>query len=81
MLAWTKQNTMQRAIRTVLVWPQSHAIRKTINMLTNKYDPQQKCRLGTVSKKLLGEGGGAYAYMHKRLLASLVSIKLREISR
>ena len=37
MLAWTKQNTMQRAMRTVLEWPQSHAIRKTINMITNKY--------------------------------------------
>ena len=54
MLAWTKQNTMQRAMRTVLEWPQSHATRKTINMITNKYEPQQKCRLGTVSKKLLG---------------------------
>ena len=53
-LAWTKQNTMQRAMRTVLKWPQSHATRKTINMITNKYEPQQKCRLGTVSKKLLG---------------------------
>ena len=53
MLAWTKQNTMQRAMRTVLEWPQSHATRKTINMITNKYEPQQKCRLGTVSKKLL----------------------------
>ena len=54
MLAWTKQNTMQRAMRTVLEWPQSHATRETINMITNKYEPQQKCRLGTVSKKLLG---------------------------
>ena len=43
MLAWTKQNTMQRAMRTVLEWPQSHATRKTINMITNKYKPQQKC--------------------------------------
>ena len=55
MLAWTKQNTMQRAMRTVLEWPQSHATRKTINMITNKYEPQQKCRLGTVSKILLGD--------------------------
>ena len=31
MLAWTKQNTMQRAMRTVLEWPQSHATSKTIN--------------------------------------------------
>ena len=54
MLAWTQQNTMQRAMRTVLEWPQSHAISKTINMLTNKSEPQQKCRLGTVSKILLG---------------------------
>ena len=53
MLAWTQQNTMQREMRTVLEWPQSHAISKTINMLTNKPEPQQKC-LGTVSKKLLG---------------------------
>ena len=54
MLAWTQQNTMQRAMWTVLEWPQSHAISKTINMLTNKSEPQQKCRLGTVSKILLG---------------------------
>ena len=54
MLAWTQQNTMQGAMRTVLEWPQSHTISKTINMLTNKSEPQQKCRLGTVSKNLLG---------------------------
>ena len=41
MLAWTQQNTMQRAMWTVLEWPQSHAISKTINMLTNKSEPQQ----------------------------------------
>ena len=58
MLAWTKQNTMQRAMRTVLEWPQSHATSKTINMITNKYEPQQKCRLGTVSKNYWGGGGG-----------------------
>ena len=28
MLAWTQQNTMQRAMWTVLEWPQSHAILK-----------------------------------------------------
>ena len=44
---------MQRAMRTVLERPQSHATGKTINMITNKYEPHQKCRLGTVSKKLL----------------------------
>ena len=44
-------------MRTVLEWPQSHATSKTINMITNMYEPQQKCCLGTVSKKLL-EGGG-----------------------
>ena len=54
MLAWTQQNTMKGAMRTVLEWPQSHAISKTINLLTNKSEPQQKCRLGTVSKNLLG---------------------------
>ena len=54
MLAWTQQNTMQRAMRTVLEWPQSHAIGKTINMLTNKSEPQQKCRLGTVIKNCGG---------------------------
>ena len=54
MLAWPKQNTLQRASRTVLEWPQSHATSKTKNMIKNKYEPQQKCRLGTVSKKLLG---------------------------
>ena len=32
MLAWTQQNTMQRAMRTVLEWPQSHAISKTIKL-------------------------------------------------
>ena len=52
-LAWTKQNTMQRAMRTVLEWPQSHANIIHI-MITNKYEPQLKHRLGTVSKKLLG---------------------------
>ena len=61
-LAWTKQNTMQRAMWTVLEWPQSHAIRKTINMITNKYEPQQKRRLGTVSKKLLG-GLNRFSYI------------------
>ena len=49
MLAWAKQNTMQRAMRTVLEWPQSHATSKHY-----KYEPQQKHRLGTVNKKLLG---------------------------
>ena len=62
MLAWTKQNTMQRVMRTVLEWPQSHAISKTINMITNKYEPQHKCRLGTVSKKLLGGLNRFYRY-------------------
>ena len=56
MLAWTIHNTMQRAMRTVLEWPQSQATRKTINMNTNKYELQQTSRLGTVSKKLLGVG-------------------------
>ena len=27
-LAWTKQNTTQRAMRTVLEWPKSHATSK-----------------------------------------------------
>ena len=36
---------MQRAMRTVLEWPQSHATSKNY-----KYEPQQKHRLGTVSK-------------------------------
>ena len=62
MLAWIKQNTMQRAMRTVLEWQQSHAIRKTINMLTNKYEPQKKCRLGTDSKKILGGLNRFYRY-------------------
>ena len=39
MLAWTKQNTTQRAMRTVLEWPQNDATSKTINMVTNKYEP------------------------------------------
>ena len=56
MLAGTKQNKMQRAMRTDLEWPQSHATRKTINMITNKYETQQKCRLGTVSKNYWGGG-------------------------
>ena len=58
MLAWRKRNTMQRAINS----PQSHAIRKIINMITNKYEPQQKCRLGTVSKKILGGLNRFYGY-------------------
>ena len=62
MLALTKENTMQRAMRTVLEWPQIHATRKTINMITNKYEQQQKCRLGTVSKKLLGGLNRFYGY-------------------
>ena len=62
MLAWTKQNTMQRAMRTVLEWPQRHATSETINMVTNKYEPQQKCRLGTVSKELLGGLNRFYGY-------------------
>ena len=63
MQAWKKQNTMQRAMRTVLEGPQSHATSKTINMITNKYEPQQKCRLGTVSKKLLGGLNRLYGYL------------------
>ena len=62
MLAWTKQNTMQRAMRTVLEWPQSHATRKAINMITNKYEAQQKCRLETASKKPLGGLNRFYGY-------------------
>ena len=34
-LAWTKQNTMQRAMQTVLEWPQSHTTSKNY-----KYEPQ-----------------------------------------
>ena len=62
MLALTKQNTMQRTMRTVLEWPQSHATSKTINMITNKYEPQQKCRLGTVSKISLEGLNRFYGY-------------------
>ena len=42
MLAWTKQNTMQRAMRTVLEWPKVIPQAKIINIITNKYEPQQK---------------------------------------
>ena len=63
MLAWTKQNTMQRVMRTVFEWPQSHATSKSINMITNRYEPQQKCRLGTVSKELLGDLNRFYGYL------------------
>ena len=49
-------------MRAVLEWPQSHATSKTINMIRNKYEPQQKCRLGTVSKKLLGGLNRFYGY-------------------
>ena len=63
MLAWTKKKVMQRAMRTVLEWPQSHATRKSINVITNKYEPQQKCRLGTVSKILLGGLNQFYGYL------------------
>ena len=62
MLAWTKQNTIQWAVRTVLEWPQSHAKSKTINMIISKYEPQQKCRLGTVNKKLPGGLTRFYGY-------------------
>ena len=50
MLAWIKQNTMQRAMRTVLEWQQANVI----NIITNKYEPQQNHCLGTVSKKNTG---------------------------
>ena len=36
-------------MRTVLGWPQSHATSKNY-----KYEPQQKHRLGTVSKNYWG---------------------------
>ena len=49
-------------MQTVLEWPQSHATSKTINMITNKYEPQQKCHLGTVSKRLLGGLNLFYGY-------------------
>ena len=75
MLAWTKQNTMQRAMWTVLEWPQSHAISKTINMLTNKSEPQQKCCLGTVSKILLGGLNRFY----RRLTSPSASIMAQNI--
>ena len=75
MLAWTQQNTMQRAMWTVLEWPQSHAISKTINMLTNKSEPQQKCHLGTVSKILLGGLNRFY----RRLTSPSASIMAQNI--
>ena len=57
MLAWTKHNTMQRAMRTVLRVA-TKSCKKQTNiihiMITNRYEPQQKHRLGTVSKRLLG---------------------------
>ena len=50
---------MQRAMRTVLIKQQANII----NIITNKYEPQQKHRLGTVSKKKKKKkkktGGGA----------------------
>ena len=49
-------------MQRVLEWPQSHALHKTINMITNKYETQQKCRFGTVSKKLLGGFNRFYGY-------------------
>ena len=36
-------------MRTVLEWPQNHATSKHY-VITNRYEPQQKHRLGTVSK-------------------------------
>ena len=62
-------------MRTVLEWPQSHAISKTINMLTNKSEPQQKCRLGTVSKILLGGLNRFY----RRLTSPSASIMAQNI--
>ena len=35
-LPWTKQNTMQRAMRTVLEWPQSYATSKRHTYYDNK---------------------------------------------
>ena len=43
---------MQRAMRTVLELPQSHATSKHYKY-DNKYEPHQKHRLGMVNKKLL----------------------------
>ena len=40
-------------MRTALEWPQSHATSKHYKY-DKKYEPQQKHRLGTVSKTLLG---------------------------
>ena len=54
MLAWTKQNTMQRAMRTVLAGHKVMQQANIINIITNKYETQQKHRLGTVSKKITG---------------------------
>ena len=63
MLAWTKQNTMQRAMRTVL---ECHKVMQQANIILyydNKYEPQQKHRLETVSKKKL-LGGLNRFYRH-----------------
>ena len=48
---------------------------KQINMLTNKSEPQQKCRLGTVSKILLGGLNRFY----RRLTSPSASIMVQNI--
>ena len=56
MLAWTKQNTMLRAMRTALESSGGHKVMQQaniINMITNKYEPQQKHRLGTVKAEIV----------------------------
>ena len=47
MLAWTKKNTMQRAMRTVLEWPQSHTTSKHYKYVL-KSDCKQPLRIGII---------------------------------
>ena len=62
-LAWTKQNTMQRAMRSVLEWPQSHATSKhykydhKINMNHNRSTAFERS-----VKKYWGGGGLNWFY-------------------
>ena len=42
MLAWKKQNTMQRVMRAVLEWPQSHPVKiKDIPKIENLNDDSE----------------------------------------
>ena len=54
----TNKNAEDNVNRQIIIrWSQGHATSKSNKCKLNRYVPQQKYRLGTVSSKLLGGGG------------------------